>query len=185
MGKSVIAVEPNTRNLHYLLKNIKNNGWEKSAEVFPVGMGSGADILQMWGGGTGASLVKGWAKIPESYVTQVPILSLDRVLGDTLHGKRALILVDIEGGEFMMLQGAMKTLNNEPRPLWLIEISSSEHQPAGVTMNPRFAETFSLFFEHGYQAFTADAAAEEVTPAKVQEVVTGNRKLGSHNFVFR
>lgn len=51
LGKSVIAVEPNTRNLHYLLKNIKNNGWEKSAEVFPVGMGSGVDILQMWGRG--------------------------------------------------------------------------------------------------------------------------------------
>lgn len=107
------------------------------------------------------------------------------MLGDTPRGKRPLILVDIEGAEFMMLQGAMKTLINEPRPIWLMEISSSEHQPAGVTMNSRFAETFSLFFEHGYQAFTADAAAEEVTPAKAQEVVTGNRKLGTHNFVFR
>ena len=35
MGKPVIAVEPNTRNMHYLLKNIKNNGWSKLAEVFP------------------------------------------------------------------------------------------------------------------------------------------------------
>ncbi len=51
MGKPVIAVEPNTRNLHYLLKNIQNNGWAKLAEVFPVAMGSGADILQMWGEG--------------------------------------------------------------------------------------------------------------------------------------
>lgn len=73
MGKPVIAVEPNTRNLHYLLKNIQNNGWSNLAEVFPVAMGAGADILQMRGGGTGASLVKGWANIPESYVTQVPI----------------------------------------------------------------------------------------------------------------
>lgn len=184
MGKSVIAVEPNTRNLHYLLKNIKHNGWEKLAEVFPVAMGGGTDILQMWGGGTGASLVKGWASISESYVTQVPILSLDRVLGDILRDKRALLLVDIEGAEFMMLQGAKQTLMNEPRPIWLMEISSSEHQPAGVAMNPRFAETFGLFFEHGYQALTADAAAEEISPAMVQEVVTGQRKLGTHNFVF-
>jgi hypothetical protein len=49
MGKAVVAVEPNTRKLHYLLKNIKNNGCEKQAEVFPVAMGSGAEILQMWG----------------------------------------------------------------------------------------------------------------------------------------
>ena len=138
----------------------------------------------MWGGGTGASLVKGWAAIPESYVTQVPILSLDRILGATLRGKRVLILVDIEGAEFMMLQGAKQTLMNDPRPVWLIEISSSEHQPAGVAMNPRFAETFGLFFELGYQVFTANAAAEEITPAIVQEVVTGGRKLETHNFVF-
>jgi FkbM family methyltransferase len=185
MGKAVVAVEPNTRNLHYLLKNFKNNGWEKQAEVFSVAMGSGTDILQMWGGGTGASLVKGWAAIPESYVTQVPILSLDRMLGDTLSCKRALILVDIEGAEFMMLQGGKQTLMNEPRPIWLMEISSSEHQPAGITLNPRFGETFGVFFDNGYQVFTANAETEEITPLIVQEVVAGRRKLNTHNFVFR
>jgi len=185
MGKAVVAVEPNTRNLHYLLKNIKNNGWEKQAEVFSVAMGSGTDILQMWGGGTGASLVKGWAAIPESYVTQVPILSLDRMLGDTLSCKRALILVDIEGAEFMMLQGAKQTLMNEPRPIWLMEISYSDHQPKGIVMNPRFAETLGVFFDNGYQVFTANAAADEITPEIVQEVAMGQRKLGTVNFVFR
>jgi FkbM family methyltransferase len=184
MDKPVIAVEPNTRNLHYLMKNIQNNGWANQAEVFPVALGTGADILQMWGGGTGASLVKGWAGIPESYVTQVPILSLDRVLGDTLRGKKALILVDIEGAEFMMLQGSKQTLINEPRAIWLMEISSTEHQPAGAAMNPHFAKTFELFFAQGYRAFTADEAATEITPAIVQEVVAGTQRLGTHNFVF-
>lgn len=185
MGKPVIAVEPNTRNLHYLLKNIQNNGWANRAEVFPVAMGSGADILQMWGGGTGASLVRGWAAIPESYVTQVPILSLDRVLGDNLRGKKALILVDIEGAEFMMLQGAKQSLVNDPRPIWMMEISSTEHQPAGTVMNPHFAKTFELFFAQGYRAFTADEAAMEITSATVQQVVAGMQKLDTHNFVFR
>ena len=184
MGKPVIAVEPNTRNLHYLLKNIQNNGWEQLAEVFPVAMGRGADILKMWGGGTGASLVKGWASIPNSYVTQVPILSLDRVLGDSLRGKKALILVDIEGAEFMMLQGAKQALVNNPRPIWLLVISSSEHQPAGTVMNPHFAETFEVFFRQGYRAFTADEAAIEITPLAVQQVLAGKQKLGTHNFVF-
>lgn len=184
MGKPVIAVEPNTRNLHYLLKNIQINGWSNQAEVFPVAMGAGADILQMWGGGTGASLVKGWANIPNSYVAQVPILSLDRVLGDTLLGKKVLILVDIEGAEWMMLQGAKQTLANDPRPIWLIEISLSEHQPAGVMINPNFAKTFELFFVHGYQAVTADAAAMKITPKIIEEVMAGKLKLSTHNFLF-
>jgi len=184
MGKPVIAVEPNTSNLHYLLANIKNNGWARQAEVFPVAIGGGADILQMWGSGTGASLVKGWAGVPESYVTQVPILSLDRVLGDTLRGKRALILVDIEGAEYMMLQGAKQTLMNDPRPIWLIEITSSQHQPAGVALNPNFSKIFELFFAQGYQALTADAAAVHITPDIVEEVMAGRQKLRMHNFLF-
>ena len=114
----------------------------------------------------------------------MPILSLDRVLGNTLRGKNALILVDIEGAEFMMLQGAIQTLMNEPRPIWMMEISSTEHQPAGTVMNPHFAKTFELFFAQGYRACTANEAAQEITQAIVQQVVAGKQKLGTHNFVF-
>jgi hypothetical protein len=100
-------------------------------------------------------------------------------------GAEFILQMDIEGAEFMMLQGAKQTLMNEPRPIWLMEISSSEHQPAGIVMNPRFAETFGVFFDHGYRVFTANSAANEITPAIVQEVVAGRRKFGTHNFVFR
>lgn len=115
----------------------------------------------------------------------MPILSLDRVLGDKLQGKKALILVDIEGAEFMMLQGAKQTLMNETRPIWMMEISSTDHQPAGIVMNPHFSKTFELFFAQGYRAFTADEAAMAITPAVVQQVLSGSQKLGTHNFIFR
>jgi len=52
----------------------------------------------------------------------------------------------------MMLQGANQTLMNEPRPIWMMEISLTEHQPAGTVMNPHFAKTFELFFLQGYRA---------------------------------
>lgn len=185
MGKQVIAVEPNTRNIHYLLKNINENGWSKSAEVFPVALGAGTDILNMWGGGTGASLIKGWANIPDSYLTQVPILSLDRLLGETLGGKKALILVDIEGAELMMLQGAKQTLKNEPKPIWLIEITTSQNQPEGTSINPNFSNIFDLFFNLGYLAFTADEAAIKITPKIVGEATRGKQIPGNHNYVFK
>jgi len=185
MGKPVIAVEPMPRNLHYLLKNIRNNGWADKAEVFPVAMGSCTDILQMWGGGTGASLVKGWAGIPEDYVTHVPVLSLDRVLGESLRGKKVLIVVDIEGAEYMMLQGAKQTLISEPRPVWMIEISSTEYQPEGTVMKPRFDKTFELFFAQGYRSFAASEAGKEVTPEVVRKVMDGIQELDTHNFIFR
>jgi FkbM family methyltransferase len=183
LGKRVVAIEPNARNLHYLMRNLVENGWAQQCEIFPVALAAQTDVLRMWGGGTGASLISGWAGTPESYVTQVPVLTLDRVLGDILRGKKALVLVDIEGAEFMMLQGARDTLINDPLPIWLIEISSNEHQPAGVAMNPNFAKTFELFFAHCYQAITADRTATQITPQVVEEITAGSQKLSVHNFV--
>lgn len=185
LGKPVIAAEPIPRNLHYLLKNIRNNGWARQAQVFPVALGRDTDILEMWGGETGASLIKGWASIPESYVTLVPVLSLDQLLGNSLRDRRGLILVDIEGAELMMLEGAPRTLQHHPRPIWMMEISSREHQPTGFTVNPSFRQTFDVFFRCGYRAYTADERQDEVIEEIVDKVAGGQGTLPTHNFIFR
>jgi len=39
LGKRVIAVEPIARNVYYLLKNLRDNGWANQAEVYPVALG--------------------------------------------------------------------------------------------------------------------------------------------------
>ena len=184
MGKNVVAIEPNIRNLHYLLMNIKQNDWSDRAEIFPVAMGAEANILEMWGGGTGASLIRGWANIPQSYVTQVPVLSLDRVLGHSLQGKKSLILVDIEGAELMMLEGAQTTLRSEPRPIWLVEITSTEHQPTNSRMNPNLEKTFLQFFNAGYRAFTVSENPIEITKNFVSEIMNGNKIIETYNFLF-
>ena len=113
------------------------------------------------------------------------MISLDRIIGGSLCGKKTLILVDIEGAEFMMLGGAEKILINEPRPIWLVEISSTEHQPSDIKINPNFKKTFDIFFDNGYRAFTANESREEVTREIVAEVMSGTRSLTTHNFTFQ
>jgi hypothetical protein len=102
-----------------------------------------------------------------------------------LQGKRALILVDVEGAEYAMLQGATQTLQNDPRPIWMMEIGSIEHQPSGVSVNPNLVPTFEIFFERGYTAVTADEASVTIDLGKVSAVVKGKADFGTHNFVFR
>lgn len=186
LGKPVIAVEPIANNVHYLLTNFRNNGWSSQVQVFPVALGCSANILGIWGGGTGASLIKGWASIPSSYVKQVPVLTLDRVLGDELAAKRAFILVDIEGAELMMLQGAYETLRSKPRPIWMVEITTTENQPEGTKMNPNFVQTFEMFFNCGYRAYMADERQLEVTRKMVGEAATtGKRFTTTYNYIFK
>ena len=67
----------------------------------------------------------------------------------------------------------------------MMEISTTEHQPAGTVMNPHFAKTFELFFAQGYRAVTADDTAQEINQESIQQVVAGMQKLGNHNFIFK
>jgi len=185
LGKPVIAMEPMSRNLHYLLRNITENDWANLIDVFPVAVGAKTDVLKLWGGDTSASLVKGWANIDEGYVTQVPILTLDRILNTEIENKRALIMADIEGAEYMMLQGAKNTLMNSVRPIWVLEVSSTEHQPDGVEINPAFIKTFKTFFDSGYKAYTIGSSVREVTLHDVESIAKKEISIETHNFVFR
>ncbi|OIQ87092.1 hypothetical protein GALL_310480 [mine drainage metagenome] len=183
MGKQVIAFEPMERNLRYLCKNIKANGWS-GAEIFPMALSNEVGILEIYGGDTGASLVKGWAGTPEGYKALVPCSTMDVVLGGRLEGKRVLVLVDIEGAEKWMLEGAKRMLANDPKPTWLIEVVTTENQPQGVEINPNFMSTFQLFFQNGYEAFGADREMRQVTKEDVDLLSKGALKADTHNFVF-
>jgi FkbM family methyltransferase len=184
MGKEVIAFEPIQSNLRYLYNNIDTNGW--SCEIFPIALSNETGILKMYGGGIGASLVRGWAGISDGYCTLVPCSTLDTVLGSRLMGRRVLVIVDVEGAEQWVLEGSSKMLANDPKPAWLIEITASEHQPQDVGINPRRLGTFTHMFEAGYEAVTAN---KKMRPVDTADVAAAQRELpsggGTHNFLFR
>lgn len=183
MGKEVIAFEPMERNLRYLCKNIKANGWNE-IEIFPIALSNDRGIIEIFGGNTGASLVKGWAGIPENYRVLVPSSTLDLVLNSRLKGQKVLVLADIEGAELWMLEGGINLLKNDPKPHWLIEITSSENQPDGVKINPNFLSTFELFFSYGYEAFTADQEMRPVTLKEVDLISKDLLQINTFNFLF-
>lgn len=185
MGKSVIAFEPMQKNLRFLCQNVKVNGWE-NIEIYPMALSNQVGVLEIYGADTGASIVKGWAGTSESYVTLVPSSSMDVVLGNRLQGKKVLVLIDVEGAEWAVLEGANALLHNEPKPIWLLEITLTEHQPQGVTINPHFAGTFKIMFDAGYEAFTADNTMSKITWDEIKAAQDGNTSLFStHNFLFR
>lgn len=184
MGKHVIAFEPMQRNLHYLCKNIKTNDWS-GAEIFPIALSDSVDMLEIYGDNTGASLVKGWAGISESHKTLVPCSTMDLVLNTRLQGKKSLILIDIEGAEKWMLEGANLALSSDPKPIWLVEIATKENQPHEVEINPNFTSTFQIFFQRGYEAFSVGQEIHPVTIEDVSLLSSGVAQAGTYNFLFR
>lgn len=184
MGKEVIAFEPMQSNIRYLCKNIDANEW--SCEIFPLALSNESGILKIFGGGTGASLVRGWAGASENYFTFVPCSTMDRIIGTRLEGKKVLFVIDVEGAEHWVLEGSSKILKNTTSAVWLIEIHSSQQQPNGISVNPRFSDTFKLMFASGYTARTADSLGSNVTLEDLIAVQNGQPTAISsiHNFIF-
>jgi FkbM family methyltransferase len=183
--KYVVAFEPINLNLRYLLRNIKANNWESRIEVYPIALSNKVGVIEIYGGGTGASLVKGWAGTPEQYVTLVPSTTLDNALGARFQGKKCFMLVDIEGAEQLMLEGSSLFIDMQPRPVWMVEISISEHQPKGVRINPNLSSTFHIFWNSGYEACTADRQCRLIHPDEIEQIVkSGIDTLNTHNVLF-
>lgn len=181
-GKQTVAIEPLTANLDYLYANLQANGWN-DVEVIPCGLARQPGTAVLYGSGTGASLVSGWAGTPATLRHTIPLSTLDIVLGDRFAGRKLLIKIDVEGVEYDLLQSAAKGLNLIPSPIWLVEIAFHEHHPDGI--NPHFAATFEIFWQHGYQAVSADADQKTVTPADIQRwLSTHTRDFGGPNYLF-
>lgn len=184
-GKHVIAFEPSYHNLLYLLRNIKANNWISSIEIYPLALGNTVGVVEIFGGGAQGSLIKGWGGRPNQYVTLVPSSTLDNVLGSRFKDKQCFVLVDIEGAEYAMLQHASSFIDRNPKPIWMIEISVSEHQPTMVTINPNLLATFQIFWDMGYEAWTADKHWRLVHFDEIERIVDGGTDtLSTHNILF-
>lgn len=182
--KYVVAFEPVSLNLRYLLRNVKANNFSE-IEIYPMALSDKVGVIEIYGGGTGASLVRGWAGYPNKYVTLVPTTTMDKTLGERFKGKRCFIVVDIEGAEELMLKGASIMLSMVPKPTWMMEITVSEHQPKGISINPNLLSTFDIFWNNGYEAWTADRQCRIIHPDEVEKIIeTGIDTIHSHNFLF-
>jgi FkbM family methyltransferase len=181
-SRPVIAVEPAPNNLALLYRNLKSNGFA-SVEILPVGLASRAGLTLLYGGGTGASFVPGWAHTPENWNITVPVTTLDNLLAKRFQGIQLLIKLDVEGFEFEVLKGAESTLTITPPPIWLVEVCFDQHHPHGI--NHSFVDTFEIFYSRGYVARSADRHLRTVLREDVSRWVANRHvDFGSHNYLF-
>ena len=67
----------------------------------------------------------------------------------------------------------------------MVEIAISEHQPKGIKINPNLLATFEIFWDKGYEGWTADNFLRLVSPNEVEAIVrSGKDTLRTHNFLF-
>jgi FkbM family methyltransferase len=184
-GKSVLAVEPMQGNLYYLYRNIQENGWAEKISVYPMALADSPKVLTIYGGGTGASLLEGWAGVPSSYRTSIACTTFDLISKDLPSDEPILVVIDVEGAESKVLAGAMGALDRLTNASWLIEICIDEHQPNGRKVNPELVSTFNIFWDRGYKSFLVGKNLREVTRSEIRKIEDDQiNHLDGHNFLF-
>jgi FkbM family methyltransferase len=183
LGKQVIAIEPLSINLNHLYGNLIENNW-KDVEVFPLGLSDRPGLAVLYGASsTGASLISNWAGASKRFRRVISLSTLDVLLGERFAGKKLLIKIDVEGFEHPVLMGALKSMEMTPRPTWLIEICLNEFHPSGL--NPNYAATFEMFWQHGYEVRTADRQNRLIQSGDIKRWIHAARcESGVINYVF-
>lgn len=179
-GVQVTAFEPNTANVAVLCGNLRANDFR--VEVLPIALGNQTGVLELYGGGQGASLVRGWGGMLSTYSTLVPIGTLDELLADRLAARQALVKIDAEGYEFPILQGAMRLIGADPAPSWIVEVGLTENFNGAV--NPHFSAIFELFWAAGYKAHTVEADRPVIPSDVAAWLAAKDRGFWNINYLF-
>lgn len=158
-------------------KNILTNSLQSKIFIAPYAASKDKKILKFYGASTGGSLVKGFNQQFDDGV-YVQAISIDDLVHSHLADKDALYLIDVEGAEWDVLQGAKRVISNS-KSTFIVEISCRGFMP-NEEFHQSFIEIFKLFFDQGYSAqeILADGSLVELTLNGATEMVIADRWEG-------
>jgi hypothetical protein len=91
----------------------------------------------------------------------------------------------VEGAERLMLEGSSQLLRMTPKPIWVVEISITEHLVGENKINPNLLQTFDIFYQNNYRVWTADKDCRSIERSEIASIVeTGINTIKTHNFIF-
>ena len=183
MGVRSIAIEPIPVNQSILKRNLVENNWDQNVILHSVACGNSDENITIYGEGTGASIIKGWAQNPSRLKHVVPMKRLDKILSSEKITTKSVILIDVEGFEFDVLHGAQNILGSKDKPVIMLESGLTDHRAEGG-LNLNFLEIFKFIIKNGYRVFSIEDINFEITEELIKNNIEQNKDLlGTHNFL--
>ena len=144
-GAIVEAFEPVTAHIDCIQETCRLNNLS-SIHIHTMGLGAKSDRLSITLAGSGSSLRSGFLGTQSYPTSTVPVEPLD-----TLQlAAPDFIMMDVEGYEWEVLQGAHKTIANA-KPICFMEIAKTFH--SRDIKNERFDDTIQFFTDLGYTVY--------------------------------
>ena len=175
----MILIEPDSINLKILRRNLKINNLQ-GIKILDYAANNVAESLKLYGYGTGISGIKGWAGGFSDRACIVKSNLLDALVNSS--SELTIFLIDVEGFELQVLEGAVNHINGNSE--FLIEIAINEHQPSGIQMNPSFARIFELMTSNNYKVFSWVPSFCELQISDIAHLMSGELENKSQMYYF-
>jgi FkbM family methyltransferase len=159
----VWAVEPSARTRVALQRNIQINGLS-NVEVFACGVSDTVGTLTLNESVAGLDALNSFTTPLEEGPCErvdVPVMTLDKLVGGNAPRKPTLIKIDVEGWEGHVLQGGLEVLGSPGAPDLMVEFCTLTLQSAGTSC----AELDQNLRQLGYEVFCIDKRTSLLTPA--------------------
>ena len=130
-GMKVTAFEPIDANYQMLRDNIDTNNFLYDCRLVHAAVGDRSHLAKIYGAFSGASLIPEMTKKSNSMyqITQVFELSDFR-----LSSEPTLFLIDVEGYELNVLEGARNHLADKSKNIWIVETTSKNSEEFSTKM---------------------------------------------------
>ena len=156
----VIAIEPAPENHSYLKRSIELNGYSQP-RALPIALSdregcADLQILRLSTAHTLAPLKPQYSDLPK---VTVPIRTLDSVVAESQLERVDMVKIDVQELEIEVLQGAEKTLRNNPQVVMFLDL------PKRIEMRRAIAEFLTPFGFTYFPDCDESAATREIPPA--------------------
>jgi FkbM family methyltransferase len=156
VGGSVIAIEPNPETVRKLQANIDASG-AKAVTVAPVACADTEAMLDLFAapesntGETSLSKANASQAGPVANTFKVRARPLDDIIRELAVARVDVIKIDVEGAEYLVLKGALETMDRH-HPMLLLELIDRQLQSMGSSV----AQVVQLLRAHGYRPGRTD-----------------------------
>lgn len=186
----VISVEPDRLNFKFLRKNVTQNKFIKNSELINMAVGEIKGELEIFGFGTGVSFRKTWGGNVSKRRAIVMMDSLDSLLISEIPLENAVVKIDVEGFELLVIKGALNVIKTAKNSTFFVEISFLLDQNESVTKQaaPGVEQLISIFLSAGYGMFRISELSSNLVLLNDQELDSLSRNLqnyGGSNYVFK
>ena len=149
-----IAFEPAKSNCLMIKKHILANKFSDNFQLHEAAAGSKTSEMKFFGGGDTGTLLKPNSGAPRGQIDIVSVVKIDDIIENK--DQKILFLIDAEGSELDVLEGAISIISGKIKHYFIIELWDPLLSDVVDAKSKNFTDVFRLMESKGYKGWKID-----------------------------